>query len=72
VYGSREEVTQFLDRIEVGVTYSNRAAGTTTGAWPGYQPFGGWKRLGQYGQGNRPSITWRSICASNPRRLVES
>jgi len=25
------------------VVYVNRRAGATTGAWPGIQPFGGWK-----------------------------
>lgn len=43
VYGSSADVERFLDRIEAGVTYANRAQGATTGAWPGYQPFGGWK-----------------------------
>ncbi len=33
----------FLDGIEAGVIYVNRRAGATTGAWPGIQPFGGWK-----------------------------
>jgi 1-pyrroline-5-carboxylate dehydrogenase len=37
------EIAQFLDRIEAGVVYVNRRAGATTGAWPGVQPFGGWK-----------------------------
>ncbi|HEY6056417.1 MAG TPA: aldehyde dehydrogenase family protein [Candidatus Limnocylindrales bacterium] len=37
------EVRQFLDTIESGVVYVNRRAGATTGAWPGIQPFGGWK-----------------------------
>jgi 1-pyrroline-5-carboxylate dehydrogenase len=37
------EVEQFLERIEAGVIYVNRRAGATTGAWPGIQPFGGWK-----------------------------
>ncbi len=50
VYGSKADVAQFLDRIEAGVTYSNRAAGATTGAWPGYQPFGGWKGSGNTGK----------------------
>jgi acyl-CoA reductase-like NAD-dependent aldehyde dehydrogenase len=50
VYGSREDVAYFLDRIEAGVTYANRAQGATTGAWPGYQPFGGWKGSGNTGK----------------------
>ena len=37
------EVEWFLDNIEAGVLYANRASGATTGAWPGYQAFGGWK-----------------------------
>jgi 1-pyrroline-5-carboxylate dehydrogenase len=32
------------------VTYANRAQGATTGAWPGYQPFGGWKGSGSTGK----------------------
>lgn len=37
------EVDWFLDHIEAGVLYVNRKTGATTGAWPGYQSFGGWK-----------------------------
>ncbi|WP_323845931.1 aldehyde dehydrogenase family protein [Microbulbifer magnicolonia] len=49
VYGSEREVDEFLDRIEAGVTYVNRPQGATTGAWPGYQCFGGWKGSGTTG-----------------------
>jgi 1-pyrroline-5-carboxylate dehydrogenase len=45
-----EEVSWFLDNIEAGVIYVNRPAGATTGAWPGYQPFGGWKGSGSTGK----------------------
>jgi 1-pyrroline-5-carboxylate dehydrogenase len=44
------EVDQFLNRIEAGVVYVNRKAGATTGAWPGMQPFGGWKGSGTTGK----------------------
>jgi 1-pyrroline-5-carboxylate dehydrogenase len=44
------EVDAFLDRIEAGVVYINRPAGATTGAWPGVQPFGGWKGSGTNGK----------------------
>jgi 1-pyrroline-5-carboxylate dehydrogenase len=44
------EVEEFLNRIEAGVVYVNRAAGATTGAWPGVQPFGGWKGSGSSGK----------------------
>jgi len=44
------DVDLFFDRIEAGVVYVNRSAGATTGAWPGVQPFGGWKRSGTAGK----------------------
>jgi len=49
-YGGDDEVRYFLDNIEAGVTYVNRPQGATTGAWPGYQPFGGWKGSGSTGK----------------------
>ncbi len=49
-YGAKDEIPGFLDRIEAGVTYVNRPQGATTGAWPGYQPFGGWKGSGTTGK----------------------
>lgn len=49
-YGSDEEVKWFFDNIEAGVTYANRPQGATTGAWPGFQPFGGWKGSGASGK----------------------
>ncbi|MCX6080019.1 MAG: aldehyde dehydrogenase family protein [Chloroflexi bacterium] len=50
VYGSEEETEYFFDKIEAGVTYANRPQGATTGAWPGFQPFGGWKGSGSSGK----------------------
>jgi 1-pyrroline-5-carboxylate dehydrogenase len=49
-YGSDEELDYFFENIEAGVTYANRPQGATTGAWPGYQPFGGWKGSGTTGK----------------------
>jgi 1-pyrroline-5-carboxylate dehydrogenase len=49
-YGSEKEAEWFFDRIEAGVTYANRPQGATTGAWPGFQPFGGWKGSGSSGK----------------------
>jgi 1-pyrroline-5-carboxylate dehydrogenase len=49
-YGSVAEVAWFHEHIESGVTYANRPQGATTGAWPGYQPFGGWKGSGSTGK----------------------
>jgi 1-pyrroline-5-carboxylate dehydrogenase len=49
-YGAAEEIPWFQEHIEAGVTYANRPQGATTGAWPGYQPFGGWKGSGSTGK----------------------
>jgi len=49
-YGSLDEAQWFFDHIRAGVTYVNRPQGATTGAWPGYQPFGGWKASGSSGK----------------------
>ena len=45
-----DEIQWWLDNIEAGVLYVNRASGATTGAWPGYQSFGGWKGSGSTGK----------------------
>jgi 1-pyrroline-5-carboxylate dehydrogenase len=49
-YGSLEESKWYFDNIQAGVTYTNRPQGATTGAWPGFQPFGGWKGSGSSGK----------------------
>jgi len=49
-YGSAKESDWFFDNIQAGVTYANRPQGATTGAWPGFQPFGGWKGSGSSGK----------------------
>lgn len=49
-YGSKREAKWFFDNIQAGVTYANRPQGATTGAWPGFQPFGGWKGSGSSGK----------------------
>jgi 1-pyrroline-5-carboxylate dehydrogenase len=49
-YGSQEETEWFFDNIQSGVAYANRPQGATTGAWPGFQPFGGWKGSGSSGK----------------------
>ena len=46
----REEVERFKEASQAGVIYINRRAGATTGAWPGIQPFGGWKGSGTSGK----------------------
>jgi 1-pyrroline-5-carboxylate dehydrogenase len=49
-YGTKEEAQWFFQNIQAGVTYANRPQGATTGAWPGFQPFGGWKGSGSTGK----------------------
>ena len=46
-----DDLKMFFERIQAGVTYANRRAGATTGAWPGINPFGGWKASGSTGRG---------------------
>lgn len=48
---NRGEVDRFFDRIQAGVCYVNKRSGATTGAWPGSQPFCGWKGSGSTGKG---------------------
>jgi 1-pyrroline-5-carboxylate dehydrogenase len=47
----KSELDRFLTTIEAGVLYANRASGATTGAWPGFQTFCGWKGSGITGKG---------------------
>jgi len=50
-FGDDDDVDYFFNNVEAGVTYANRAQGATTGAWPGFQPFGGWKGSSSSGKG---------------------
>lgn len=47
----QREIDAFFNTIEAGVVYANRMGGATTGAWPGSQPFCGWKGSGSSGKG---------------------
>jgi len=46
-----DEINYFFNEIETGVLYANKRTGATTGAWPGVQPFCGWKNSGSTGKG---------------------
>ena len=50
-FGTPEEAQWYFDRIQAGTVYANRVQGSSTGAWPGYQSFGGWKGSGASGKG---------------------
>ena len=45
------EIQDFFDKIQAGTVYANRRAGATAGAWPGINPFGGWKGSASTGAG---------------------
>jgi 1-pyrroline-5-carboxylate dehydrogenase len=46
-----DEVQAFLEGIEAGTVFVNRAAGATTGGWPGQQTYPGWKGSGSTNRG---------------------
>lgn len=50
LYGSNQEAQTFFEQMQAGICYANRPTGATTGAWPGFQPFGGCKASGAMGK----------------------
>jgi 1-pyrroline-5-carboxylate dehydrogenase len=70
-YGAAQDVPWFFEHIEAGVAYANRPQGATTGAWPGYQPFGGWKGSGSTGKGIGSSYYLALYQREQSQTLVE-
>jgi len=68
--GDPADIARFQDAIEAGVTYVNRRAGATTGAWPGIQSFGGWKGSGSSGAGGGGPWYLRSYLREQSRTVV--
>lgn len=68
--GDDAEIERWFDGIEAGVTYVNRAAGATTGAWPDIQSFGGWKGSGTSGAGGGGPWYLRQFLREQSRTLV--
>jgi 1-pyrroline-5-carboxylate dehydrogenase len=66
------ELERFLNTIEAGVLYANRAAGATTGAWPGFQSFCGWKGSGTTGKGGLGSWYVPQFMREQSRTLIEA
>jgi 1-pyrroline-5-carboxylate dehydrogenase len=66
----QDEIDAFLERIEAGVVYVNRPAGATTGAWPGVQPFGGWKGSGSSGKSSGGLYCVQQVLREQSRTLV--
>lgn len=68
--GDEAEIEKWFNQIEAGVTYVNRAAGATTGAWPDIQSFGGWKGSGTSGAGGGGPWYLRLFLREQSRTLV--
>jgi 1-pyrroline-5-carboxylate dehydrogenase len=69
--GDDEEIDRWFTGIEAGVTYVNRAAGATTGAWPDIQSFGGWKGSGTSGAGGGGPWYLRQFLREQSRTQVK-
>jgi 1-pyrroline-5-carboxylate dehydrogenase len=66
------ELERFLDEIEAGVVYVNRRAGATTGAWPGFQSFCGWKSSGSTGKGGLGPYYVQQFMREQSRTIVRA
>jgi 1-pyrroline-5-carboxylate dehydrogenase len=64
------DIQKFFDRIEAGVVYVNRRAGATTGAWPGINPFGGWKGSGSSGKASGGPYYVEQFMREQSRTLI--
>lgn len=69
--GDDDEISSWFQGIEAGVTYVNRAAGATTGAWPDIQSFGGWKGSGTSGAGGGGPWYLRQYLREQSRTLIK-
>ena len=70
-YGAKEEIDWFLENIEAGVAYCNRPQGATTGAWPGYQPLGGWKASASTGKASGSSYYLQQYMREQSQTVVD-
>jgi 1-pyrroline-5-carboxylate dehydrogenase len=67
-----EEIERFFDEIEAGVCYVNKRTGATTGAWPGAQPFTGWKGSGSTGKGGCGPYYVAQFLREQSRTVIEA
>jgi 1-pyrroline-5-carboxylate dehydrogenase len=65
------EVERFFDEVEAGVCYANKRTGATTGAWPGAQPFCGWKGSGSTGKGGCGPYYVAQFTREQSRTVIE-
>jgi 1-pyrroline-5-carboxylate dehydrogenase len=66
-----EEIERFFDEVEAGVCYANKRTGATTGAWPGAQPFCGWKGSGSTGKGGCGPYYVAQFMREQSRTVIE-
>jgi len=66
-----EEIERFFDQVEAGVCYVNKRTGATTGAWPGAQPFTGWKGSGSTGKGGCGPYYVAQFMREQSRTVIE-
>jgi len=57
--------------VEAGVCYVNKRTGATTGAWPGAQPFTGWKGSGSSGKGGCGPYYVAQFMREQSRTVIE-
>jgi 1-pyrroline-5-carboxylate dehydrogenase len=67
-----EDVERFFDEVEAGVCYANKRTGATTGAWPGAQPFCGWKGSGSTGKGGCGPYYVAQFMREQSRTVIET
>jgi 1-pyrroline-5-carboxylate dehydrogenase len=65
------EVDRFFAEVEAGVCYANKRSGATTGAWPGAQPFCGWKGSGSTGKGGCGPYYVSQFMREQSRTVIE-
>lgn len=72
IFSAREaEIARFFDEVEAGVCYVNKRTGATTGAWPGAQPFTGWKGSGSSGKGGCGPYYVAQFMREQSRTVIE-
>jgi 1-pyrroline-5-carboxylate dehydrogenase len=67
----KKEIEYFFNEMESGVLYANRRSGATTGAWPGVQPFCGWKKSGSTGKGGCGPYYIQQFMREQSRTIME-
>jgi 1-pyrroline-5-carboxylate dehydrogenase len=69
---NQAEVARFFDEVEAGVCYANKRTGATTGAWPGAQPFCGWRGSGSTGKGGCGPYYVAQFMREQSRTVIEA